>query len=454
MKTSTILRKTRQFSQINFVLLFVIALTIFGNKVKAQNNIFAVFIGDTVELSLSSANGTIQWQQADDTMSVWNNIAGANTNPFTHITENSGTGNKYYRAQITNSAICQAPWFSSIIKHKIISDLTELQIGDFYAGGIVFFNDNGKGLIAAPTDQGTSTPWNNLTLTTVGLTSTIIGSGKSNTDYIVAHQGVGNYAARLCYDLVLNGYDDWFLPSKDELSQLYSINSTFNIVSKNFYWSSSEANESDAWTQYFLPPSMSPNTMSKFTTYYVRAIRAFGNPPLSVQERLATETPKQIFDSGIPIDSLYGKTYQGGLIFSFNPVDGTGLVAAPTDEDSIYQWGCNAQLMTGADGLIIGTGNQNTIDIETECLTANTAADVCANLVLDSYSDWFLPSKDELYAIYTNLKLNGLGNLTTSEYWSSSEFGLSTAWLVGFASGSQYSYDKGNTFKVRAVRAF
>ena len=160
--------------------------------------------------------------------------------------------------------------------------------------------------------------------------------------------------------------------------------------------------------------------------------------------------------ANIPLLAI-GDSYQGGIIFYLDGLGG-GLIAAPTDQNA-DDWGCNGTLITGADGTAVGTGNQNTIDIEVGCPAVGTAADVCANLTLNSYSDWFLPSKDELNLMYQNigqgnaLGLGNIGGFADNLYWSSSEIDLGTAWLQNFGpgggGGGQY-----NGRVMRAARAF
>ena len=160
---------------------------------------------------------------------------------------------------------------------------TQLAVGTYYQGGIIAYLDNTKqhGLIAAPEDQSTGIQWYNGSYIDTGATGTIIGAGKSNTTAIVQAQGLGVYAAKLCDDLVLNGYSDWFLPSKDELNMLYQnrdLIGGFNTSygSDSYYWSSSEINNNNAWYQsLFNGVQYNYYDYTKNSAYRVRAVRAF-----------------------------------------------------------------------------------------------------------------------------------------------------------------------------------
>ena len=151
-----------------------------------------------------------------------------------------------------------------------------------------------------------------------------------------------------------------------------------------------------------------------------------------------------------------GDTHQGGIIFYLN-ANGGGLIAASTDQPN-SEWGCNDANLPGADGASIGTGTQNSIDIEVGCTTSGKAADICANLTLGGYSDWFLPSKDELNEMYLNIgqgsSLGNVGGFANLNYWSSTEGGTIGAWIQDFNDGDHYYDDKVINDYVRAVRSF
>ncbi len=178
----------------------------------------------------------------------------------------------YWRVQAKDGAGQSGPW-SVIIAIQI-----GYSIGDTGpAGGIVFYDkgsysDGWRYLEAAPSDHDSKVKWGG-SGTEVGGTGTDIGSGKSNTEKNVNQLGSGNYAARLCYDFELSGYDDWFLPSKDELNELYTQKDTVGGFTSGNYWSSSESDSHYAWDQSFGSGNQLNN--DKLYDEYVRAVRAF-----------------------------------------------------------------------------------------------------------------------------------------------------------------------------------
>jgi hypothetical protein len=129
-----------------------------------------------------------------------------------------------------------------------------------------------------------------------------------------------------------------------------------------------------------------------------------------------------------------------------------GLVATVADI-SRAAWGCEGINIPGAAGTAIGTGNQNTIDIMAGCATAGIAARLAGDLVQGGYSDWYLPSKDELNKLYLNK--TAIGGFQSGIYWSSTEFPNYYAWDQTFFDGFQSYFDTRDfQFYVRAIRSF
>ena len=162
-----------------------------------------------------------------------------------------------------------------------ITFVTPLAIGDTYKGGIIFYLDaSGEhGLVAASSDQnsGSKVQWYNGSYTTTGATGDGVGAGEENTYMIVGNQGSGIYAAQICRDLTLNGYTDWYLPSKYELNLMYTnlkLNG-FGSFASGWYWSSTEkdGNNNYARVQDFTIGTQYGSY--KYNSYYVRAVRAF-----------------------------------------------------------------------------------------------------------------------------------------------------------------------------------
>ena len=161
---------------------------------------------------------------------------------------------------------------------------TTYNIGDSYGGGIVFFvYDGGQhGLIAATEDQSPGIRWYGGSDTNTRARADGIGAGLKNTAIIIANQGSvdGNaFAATVCNEYSVTAgdvtYGDWYLPSKHELELLYlqKVEATVGGFSDNYYWSSTEYDNINAWGQYFSNGDQSPNV--KNFTLNVRAVRAF-----------------------------------------------------------------------------------------------------------------------------------------------------------------------------------
>jgi hypothetical protein len=157
-------------------------------------------------------------------------------------------------------------------------------------------------------------------------------------------------------------------------------------------------------------------SLQLLTTYYFRAYATNSNGT-GYGDEFSLTTSLEI-----------GISFQGGTIFYVDG-NGGGLIAGPDVGGAYADWGCAGIDIIGADGITIGTGHQNTLDISSSCPSSDIAVWIeylnnASSNINGGYNDWYIPSKDELYELVHN---NGISDLHPA--WSSTEFNSDSAWL-------------------------
>jgi hypothetical protein len=156
-----------------------------------------------------------------------------------------------------------------------------------------------------------------------------------------------------------------------------------------------------------------------------------------------------------------GDTYQGGkvayILGSGDPgyVAGQthGFIATTSDQSYGITWGCSGTDLAGVTGTDLGTGLQNTEDFVKVCQTAGTPARICNDLVSGGYSDWFLPSQEEMrWVVGSKTYIGGINS--SVGYWSSSEISDANAIRILATGGTSTSVPKTESHNVRCIRAF
>jgi hypothetical protein len=271
-------------------------ITLYGNEVSFTTSIFTppiittntptnissnfVFLGGTI----SALNGNTVYQRGV--------VFSSNTNPTIVNSvnfETSSDTNERYPYIIPSTTMFYARAYvktgNGIVTYGNQITFTTLSTGQIGPGGGIVFFDNGNNsgglryLECAPNDQSAGIQW--------GCSGTLIGSTNgsgapdSMTNRIVAVCNETSFAAKECYNLVLGGKSDWYLPNNIELTFMH-----FNLYKKNLgnfsanlYWSSDEVNSSQASALDFGNGQQMGTVFStnqdKTSSYRVRAIRAY-----------------------------------------------------------------------------------------------------------------------------------------------------------------------------------
>ena len=191
---------------------------------------------------------------------------------------------------IARSGDYPAKTSTKIITQKPCANGGVCAVGDIGpGGGVIFYKDLTRAVgsqyfeaACAGWSDGTcggsdltdpTAQWGCFGTLIAGADGTNIGTGEKNTTDIVTGCPTVGIAARRAKNLVLGGQSDWFLPSKNELNQMYIRRTAIGGFSPDFYWSSSEFSDSSPWGQHF--SFNEQYDQNKVITYYVRPVRAF-----------------------------------------------------------------------------------------------------------------------------------------------------------------------------------
>jgi hypothetical protein len=347
---------------------------------------------------------------------------------------------------------------------------TVCNVGDIGPGGGIVFYDAGKEeywgryLEMAPqscegvrypwrpagNDKTVYTPQGDQTAAELRLLAKGMGMGKVNTRIITMALGAGKYAAKYAEDLVCNGRDDWFLPSKDELDTAYnrlaqnrvgSKDTPIGGFNKGYYWTSTDYNNATAWSQYFMDgqqfdrvQTMDGNKTPP-TPFRVRAIRAFGANTVTLS--CAQGGTCKLGDTGPGGGRVF---YVAPDLSIVNGKDARYMELYP--EGKKFTFGtCGRNKQVIATRSNIGSGLSNTRLLAKKCgLMTNTSVQI------GTANDWFIPSIEELKiaSSFINdsrieiLHLKQYGGIDVEVFWSSTMVGEEEAFAMSYINVDEY----------------
>ena len=190
---------------------------------------------------------------------------------------------------------------------------------------------------------------------------------------------------------------------------------------------------------------------------------------LSVPYALHAKTAESLVGGGSGgggFTHYIGEEFGGGVVFHlWKDAQGVehGLIVDKTDLSTSQVWSNIDATLIGASAQSSWDGLSNSNAILGQAGHTSSASALCLNSTNGGQSDWYLPSIDELSLLWhsrfnVNKSLSAIGGATvlpnSAYYWSSTEYGTSSAWYFFFNGQASSGSNKTTTYRVRAVRAF
>lgn len=295
------------------------------------------------------------------------------------------------------------------------------------------------------------------------------------------------YSAKtLCESSTVGDYNDWRLPTKEELMTLYNNRELIGGFTNGKYWSSSKTGSYPYYVD-FSNGSLDWTSQNN-NQFYVRAVRTYdGSAPLNLTDNSGNEITELDFGSD---SNTTQKTFKikntGAQNISYTITNSANWVVSAIPSSGELNAGSttsvvvtiNRNLLANGDNstsLLINTPNNGSKEllvkakktvangvfeltaanlmVQTQdlgCVDWNSAKTMCESSPVGNYSDWRLPTKEELMTLYNSREL--IGGFTTGKYWSST-YVSGYYYALDFTNGTLNYYSTSKSFNVRAVRS-
>ncbi len=250
-------------------------------------------------------------------------------------------------------------------------------------------------------------------------------------------------------------------------TSLMVFNTGATLAPAGFYYNAGTP-QAPQWTLVLPNPANTALNMNGFAIENLPT-------PVNPADAATKDYVDQLISSNGGIFSHYiGESFGGGVIFHlWKNAQGIehGLIVSKTNQSNAHNW-TNALGLIGVSAQSTFDGNSNSLAIVSQSGHTQSAAKLCLDLIDAGYSDWYLPSMEELSLLWhnrftVNKTLGSLqnaqtisGSTTTPRFWSSTEYATSDAFSVGFLNGYATYGDgaapsgKGTLAIVRAIRSF
>lgn len=292
-----------------------------------------------------------------------------------------------------------------------------------------------------------------------------------------------NSAKLLCENSTVAGYNDWRLPTKEELMTLYSNRELIGGFCNEQYWSSSEHGSSYYYINF---NNGGVGFNSSGSRFHVRAVRAEEEPatlPSVTTSTITNFTSHTAICGGVITSEGSADVTQYGVYYSSTSQNPTFSDQVEYSSSGTYSFTCNLTgltantkyyvraFATSSAGTAVGgvesfTTKSEVVELSSAGLMVQTedlgfvnwisAKSMCENSTAAGYNDWRLPTQAELMVLYNNRDYIGGFNTANGNnaayYWSSQTNSNSVPVGVCFSNGSLFADYADHSHSVRAVR--